>query len=224
MDAMVDPRVGRLWDQLETEERKAAVEKKRLQEIWQRVAQMHKVNEDARREFEEEACFDFVPPSTRIVLNVGGHVFETTAQVLTRDRFSLLAALCKRRPPIEPDPTGAFFLDRDWWVFRYVLQFLRGGGLPSDTELLKEMGAESSFYRLAGLHRAIEIHMRNSFRAPHPSDEPNRDEMWNSAEPQEEVGKWASPPLPDPHQFTKGSRWHSASMSNGPSKRHSSVL
>lgn len=64
--------------------------------------------------FEEKAAFDFIPPIERVTLNVGGHIFETTAGVLCRDRYSLLAAICKTSPPIKKDEQGTFFFDRDW--------------------------------------------------------------------------------------------------------------
>ena len=122
------------------------------------------------KRFEEKAKLNFIDPRTRIVLNVGGLVVETSASVLCRDRFSLLAALCTEKPIMERDSTGAFFLDRDWWIFRYVLQFLRTGALPQDPGLLREMYEEASFYRLNSLRRAIEYRARLSSRPPHPSD------------------------------------------------------
>ncbi len=43
--------------------------------------------------------------------------------------------------PFERDPSGSFFLDRDWWIFRHMLQFLRTGRLPTDAALLNELCA-----------------------------------------------------------------------------------
>jgi hypothetical protein len=43
--------------------------------------------------FENEAEFGFVPAATRVVLNVGGQVFESTAEVLCRDRFRYARAI-----------------------------------------------------------------------------------------------------------------------------------
>lgn len=68
-----------------------------------------------RPRLEKEANLDFLPEAERIALNVGGHVFETTAGVLTKDRWSILAALCKQSsPPLERQADGSFFIDRDW--------------------------------------------------------------------------------------------------------------
>jgi hypothetical protein len=45
-------------------------------------------------------------------------VFETTAGMLTKDRFSVLAALCTDCPPVPADRnSGAFFFDRDGTLF-----------------------------------------------------------------------------------------------------------
>jgi len=52
----------------------------------------------------------------RIRLNVGGQLFETTAEVLRREPDSLLAALTFSEPPAEADESGVFFFDRDWYV------------------------------------------------------------------------------------------------------------
>lgn len=67
-----------------------------------------------RNSFDKEATFDFVSGDTQVVLNVGGQKFQTTAGVLCRDRFSLLAAICTTTPPITPDDNGDFFFERDW--------------------------------------------------------------------------------------------------------------
>ena len=55
------------------------------------------------------------------------------------------------------DEAGCFFVERDWWVFRYILQFLRNDTLSRDSGLLEEMYTEASFYRLNSLRRAIEV-------------------------------------------------------------------
>lgn len=64
--------------------------------------------------FEKEAASDFVSSDDQVILNVGGQKFQTTAGVLCRDRFSLLACICKTAPPIRKDEDGAFFFERDW--------------------------------------------------------------------------------------------------------------
>lgn len=142
----------------------------------------------------------------RIRLNVGGQVFETSPSTLTKDRFSLLAAIVTQPPPAtssapapapapaeegaaesktpaaEPareagdaapadsgrslhggggshfarNASGTVFIDRDWWVFRHILAFLRHDSLPSNLALLRQLYIESAYYRLHSLRTAIE--------------------------------------------------------------------
>ena len=91
-----------------------------------------------------------------IGLNVGGQLFETDVQTLTRDPYSVLAAICRIDSPILPSAEGVFFFNRDWWLFRHILAFLRSGALPNELETLKELYTEASYYRMESLQRAIE--------------------------------------------------------------------
>ena len=47
--AEIDPNVQRLWRQLEEEEQRAALEKKRLQEVWLKLSSMHQDQEGRRK-------------------------------------------------------------------------------------------------------------------------------------------------------------------------------
>jgi len=49
-----------------------------------------------------------------------------------------------------------FIRDRDWWLFRYILNFLRDGALPEDRSILAQLYREASFWHLGTLQRAIE--------------------------------------------------------------------
>lgn len=98
----------------------------------------------------------FLDPDTPISLNVGGQLFETTVSVLTRDPFSILAALCRRDSHYVEHPEEPFFFDRDWWIFRHILAYLRSSVLPTDIDTLKELYTEATFYRLELLQKAIE--------------------------------------------------------------------
>ena len=99
----------------------------------------------------------FVDPSTEMVLNVGGQIFETSAGILTKEPFSTLAAFCRKEPVIPAEPTsGVYFIERDWWLFRHILTYLRSNILPNEFETLKELYVEAGFYRLEGLQKAIE--------------------------------------------------------------------
>ena len=100
--------------------------------------------------------FTFLSPETGITLNIGGQYFETTVQILTTDPYSLLATCCRVKPLVERAVDGSFYFDRDWWLFRHILAFLRSRKLPNELQTLKELYKEASFYRLESLQRAIE--------------------------------------------------------------------
>jgi hypothetical protein len=105
------------------------------------------------------ACaeYDFIPASTLVCLNVGGHLVELPAELLCRDPASALAALCRKSPPVQPSPDGAvFYIDRDGWIFRHVINYLKNDVLPSDAETLKELYREATFFHLRSLQSAIE--------------------------------------------------------------------
>ena len=90
-------------------------------------------------------------------MNIGGQIFETSCEILTRDPYSILAACCRIDSPIPRCEDGiTIFFDRDWWLFRHVLSYLRSNVLPRELETLRELYTESSFYRLESLRKAIE--------------------------------------------------------------------
>ncbi|GMF14385.1 unnamed protein product [Phytophthora lilii] len=60
---------------------------------------------------------------------------------------------------LSPDKDGSFFFDRDFWVFRLILLFLRDNKLPDSVEELRELYCEASFYRVGLLRHAIEARM-----------------------------------------------------------------
>ncbi len=107
---------------------------------------------------------------TTLRINVSGLMFETPVCILRRDPDSLLAQLCNGLPgggpgvpPLLADPEGFFYFDRDWWLFRYLLQFLRDGSLPDDRSLLAQLYREAGFFHLGEMQKAIEeekLHLR----------------------------------------------------------------
>lgn len=73
----------------------------------------------------------------------------------------MLAQLCTTTPKLpklclEDD---AYFFDRDFWVFRLLLAFLRDNTLPDDVDALRELYCEASYYRVGLLRHAIEAKM-----------------------------------------------------------------
>ncbi len=63
----------------------------------------------------------------RVRMNVGQHMFEASERILRRDPESLLSSLCDGDCSFKADSHGIFHIDRDWWIFRFVLKFLRYG-------------------------------------------------------------------------------------------------
>lgn len=100
----------------------------------------------------------------RIKLDVGGNIFTTSILTLTRESDSMLAAMFSGRHDIISEPDGCVFIDRDGTHFRYVLNYLRDGGvqmdsLPRNRQLLKELRKEAVYYQLHGLIQQIEKHL-----------------------------------------------------------------
>jgi len=96
----------------------------------------------------------------RVKLCVGGQLFETSEKVLKRDPNSLLAALVQSDSPIKPDEKGCYVIDRDWYLFRHILAFLRDGALPElgdagGGQLIPNLYKEAEYYNLETLRCAI---------------------------------------------------------------------
>jgi hypothetical protein len=98
-------------------------------------------------------------------------MFEVPTEVLKRDTGSILANLPKAAAAAAADPAaiavseeeGVFLLERDWWLFRYILAFLRDGSLPNETSLLVALYREAGAYQCVQLQYAIEerkLHLR----------------------------------------------------------------
>jgi hypothetical protein len=146
-----------LWKELDLYETDVEKEVTTLQDIWVKIAQLKSKNEEEAVGLMDRPELDFVHPDTQIGLNVGGQIFETTCGILTRDPYSILAAVCRKITcPIPQNPDGTFYFERDWWLFRHILSFLRSNILPNELETLKELYTEASFYRLESLQKAIE--------------------------------------------------------------------
>ena len=106
----------------------------------------------------EDSRKEYIPRT--IKFNVEGHGFEVCDATLRRDPESLLATLadsnCPLNVPGSKEEGGILYFDRDWWLFRYVLIFLRDGLLPEDKTLLVQLYREATFWNCNTLKRAIE--------------------------------------------------------------------
>jgi len=91
--------------------------------------------------------------SKLVKLNVGGHLFSTSLETLTKDPGSMLHAMFSGRFDTKPSEDGSYFIDRDGTHFRYILNYLRTGQLivPQDKTVFKELLAEAEFYQVEGI-------------------------------------------------------------------------
>ena len=93
-----------------------------------------------------------------VTLNVGGVLVTTTRSTLTSHEDSMLGAMFSGNyVPTAFDAQGHHFIDRDGYMFRHVLNFLRSGRLClpqgfKDWDLLE---AEADFYQIPQLIAAI---------------------------------------------------------------------
>ena len=146
-----------LWNELDAYSKDLDKEESTLKEVWLSIAQINAKNESEIKDMNSKPEFTFLNPETPIGLNIGGQIFETTVEILTsKDPYSILAAICRTVPVIKPNEHGLFFFDRDWWLFRHIIAFLRSNTLPNELETLKELYVEASYYRLESLQKAIE--------------------------------------------------------------------
>uniref|UniRef100_A0A672GX77 Potassium channel tetramerization domain containing 21 n=1 Tax=Salarias fasciatus TaxID=181472 RepID=A0A672GX77_SALFA len=120
---------------------------------------------------------DGTPVRDPVSLNVGGQVYTTTLDTLTRYRDSMLGAMFTGQIPALRDRRGNVFIDRDGNVFRHILNFLRSGALdlPRGFKELALLRREADFFQirplveeLAHLEAAGPLSLRGGDRVPEP--------------------------------------------------------
>uniref|UniRef100_A0A672GB53 Potassium channel tetramerization domain containing 11 n=1 Tax=Salarias fasciatus TaxID=181472 RepID=A0A672GB53_SALFA len=96
---------------------------------------------------------DGTPVRDPVSLNVGGQVYTTTLDTLTRYRDSMLGAMFTGQIPALRDRRGNVFIDRDGNVFRHILNFLRSGALdlPRGFKELALLRREADFFQIRPL-------------------------------------------------------------------------
>lgn len=103
---------------------------------------------------------DLTKRLTSIVeLNVGGEIYATTVETLTRCPNSMLESMFAQRNAamLARDQRGRCFIDRDGKLFRYVLNFLRDGRLTvgEDFRDLEALRIESEYFALDAMKEQI---------------------------------------------------------------------
>ena len=99
---------------------------------------------------------------SKVVLNIGGHIFSTSITTLSRVEDSFLAVMFSGRYNLQRESDGSFFIDRDGTNFRYILNYLRDGDanvgvIPDNGKLVQELISEAEFYKLPVLKTQLEI-------------------------------------------------------------------
>ncbi|XP_034042666.1 BTB/POZ domain-containing protein KCTD12.1 [Thalassophryne amazonica] len=99
------------------------------------------------------------PFSEIIELNVGGQVYVTRHKTLVAVPDSLLWNMFSKSSPKElaRDSKGRFFLDRDGFLFRYILDYLRDLNLvlPDYFPEKSRLQREADFFQLRDLSRRL---------------------------------------------------------------------
>lgn len=92
-----------------------------------------------------------------VTLNVGGKLYSTTLETLTRFPDSMLGAMFRGPRPALTDGCGNYFIDRDGKTFRHILNFLRFGrlDLPEGYTELSLLRTEADFYQIRPLLEAL---------------------------------------------------------------------
>ncbi|TNN64545.1 BTB/POZ domain-containing protein KCTD12 [Liparis tanakae] len=105
-------------------------------------------------------CGDSGSPFSEIIeLNVGGQVYVTRHTTLIAVPDSLLWTMFNRKCPKElaRDSKGRFFLDRDGFLFRYILDYLRDLNLvlPDYFPEKSRLQREADFFQLRDLAKQL---------------------------------------------------------------------
>ena len=91
-------------------------------------------------------------------LNVGGNVYQTSVETLTKHPESLVTEMFSTSFDLKQLSDGCYFIDRDGTHFRHILNYLRSGTAPVPSILKadsEEILREAEYYGLVGLVKAI---------------------------------------------------------------------
>ncbi|XP_062983487.1 BTB/POZ domain-containing protein KCTD4 [Elgaria multicarinata webbii] len=92
-----------------------------------------------------------------VTLNVGGYLYVTQKQTLTKHPDSFLERVANGKILCPSDADGHYFIDRDGLLFRHVLNFLRNGELllPEGFKENQLLAQEAEFFQLKALADAV---------------------------------------------------------------------
>lgn len=119
-----------------------------------------------------------------VELNVGGQVYVTRLETLTGVSDSLLWAKFTKSSPVDlpKDSKGRFFFDRDGFLFRYILDYLRDSELflPEFFKERRRLQKEADYFQLPELSRRLAALSKESSYAE-DSGEPEDAELASPA-------------------------------------------
>lgn len=120
-------------------------QKKQIQKEWAALREEQEVQKKNKNRL------DTTQLKGRIKLDVGGTIFTTSLPVLTSIKGTYFDAMFSGRWELQKEEDGTIFIDRDPFVFRYILNFLRGDEplinllTPMEKEMLKR---DADFYQI----------------------------------------------------------------------------
>lgn len=92
-----------------------------------------------------------------IIFNVGDKKFTTTLSTLRRHQDSRLAKILDGKDPYHKVVNGQVFIDRDWTLFKFILDYMRTGQITLSAEFCDYNGLaqEAEFYGLRALVHSV---------------------------------------------------------------------
>lgn len=105
---------------------------------------------------------------TLVTLNIGGILYTTSLETLTRDEGSLFSVMFSGRHALKKQPDGTYFIDRDGMNFRYLLNYLRDGDesihtIPNEERVVREILHEAKHYQLTRLEKLLQGKLEDQF-------------------------------------------------------------
>jgi len=141
-----DSSINTLLTKIKSERTKLEQEKKKLDDEKMKISDEKNIWDQQK----DEMMSKFLIEDDIVEINVGGQVFSTYLNTLTKIPESILAAMFSGRFPLNKDSNGRIFIDRDPKIFRYILMYLRSGELvyPTNVSEKKLFRNDLSFFNL----------------------------------------------------------------------------